>query len=75
MKCPNCGSENNNVYFSNDRYGYRRRNRRCADCDFGFSTVEVTVYPHRMIQKITIDYVGGERSAFECLPGTSKQND
>lgn len=75
MKCPNCGSEKNSVYASQDRFGYRRRNRRCTDCDFGFSTIEIVVFPHRQIKRVAIDYVGGKKHAYECVPGTGQPDD
>lgn len=72
MKCPNCGSEKSIVYWSGERFGYRRRNRRCADCDFGFSTIEIVVYPHRQIKRVVIEYVGGKKNAYECVSGTGQ---
>ena len=56
MKCPNCGSEDTNVYSGKECDGFRRRNRRCKACKKCFSTIEVVVESRRKIEGVDIKY-------------------
>ena len=52
MKCPRCGSENVYVVDSRARPDWIRRRRKCADCSYRFSSIELGVH---LIQQVVIN--------------------